>query len=148
MTGNTDPRVTPIIREYGHGSICLSVFPSSQRVGVETQGTNPVMDSHEFIEFADLIEGAAGFVRVKVDDETVERVASTTLHALFGSCPDCAGSGMVLDEQASMRAEQAMSMQCERCAYLDCGLGAKLNEKNRVAEYVARAVLAALRGEP
>jgi hypothetical protein len=79
--GNTDPRATPITREYGHGAIRLTAYPSSQRVCVETSGTNPVMDAHEFLEFADLIEGAAGYVRVRVDDETVERVARALMNS-------------------------------------------------------------------
>jgi hypothetical protein len=41
----------PFTRTFGHGSIKLTAYPSSGRVGVETSGTNPVMDWWELEDF-------------------------------------------------------------------------------------------------
>ena len=47
-----DNEYTPTERKYGHGCITFTHYPSSQRVAVVQVGTNAVMDSWEFVEFA------------------------------------------------------------------------------------------------
>ena len=42
---------TPTERTYGHGSITLTHYPSSGRVGVVQRGTNAVMDEYELMQF-------------------------------------------------------------------------------------------------
>ncbi|TSD68114.1 hypothetical protein [Aeromicrobium piscarium] len=48
MTGQ---EYTPTERTYGHGSITLTHYPSSGRVGVVQRGTNAVMDVYELMQF-------------------------------------------------------------------------------------------------
>lgn len=43
---------TPRTTTFGHGSIALTHYPSSERVGVVQVGSNAVMDASEFVEFA------------------------------------------------------------------------------------------------
>lgn len=43
---------TPRTTTFGHSSIDLTHYPSSERVGVVQVGSNAVMDASEFVEFA------------------------------------------------------------------------------------------------
>lgn len=42
---------TPTTETLGHGSIKLTYYPSSDRIGVEQTGVNSVMDSWELVRF-------------------------------------------------------------------------------------------------
>lgn len=42
---------TPATETFGHGSIKLTYYPSSDRIGVEQTGVNSVMDSWELVRF-------------------------------------------------------------------------------------------------
>lgn len=42
---------TPTTETFGHGSITLTYYPSSDRIGVEQIGVNSVMDSWELVRF-------------------------------------------------------------------------------------------------
>lgn len=42
---------TPRTRTYGHGSITLTHYPSSQRIAVDQTGENAVMDASDLYRF-------------------------------------------------------------------------------------------------
>lgn len=78
------------------------------------------------------------------DPDLIARVAEAVIESLWSSCAACGGSGMVLDPDESARQGEPTPMQCDRCAYLHCGLNPIAHDQERVMDEIARAVLDAL----
>ena len=73
-------------------------------------------------------------------EDPLDGIARELLAALYASCRDCGGSGVVLDVEESARRGEPTPAQCQRCGYLHAGLNPEPGDELRAMRAVVDAL--------